>query len=62
MEGVRGAELGQRRASAGEAWPLPPANAETPGPPGDMLYVEKALYRRAGQPIRKALGKEKALP
>lgn len=53
VEGVSGWPAGL--PSARKAWPLPPANARIPGPLGDMLYMERALYGTAGQTIGKAL-------
>lgn len=56
--GVSGgpAELGQRSPSPGKAWPLPPANARTVGPTGDIRYAESIVCRTAGQTTGKALG------
>lgn len=56
MERVRGLrKLGWRSPLAGEAWPLSPDNAGCQAPFADILDVKRALYRRVGQTMRKAL-------
>lgn len=49
------AELGQRSPSPGKAWPLPPANARTVGPTGEIWYAKALSAEQLGKPLGKHL-------